>query len=358
MRDVPKILQEIKKLQNLRNDVPTFVYFGGIGGINVVSVRKSLQTISSHGEEIDVILQSGGGQADDAYRLIRTFREKYETVNVVIPFWAKSAATIFAFGASRIVLNEFGELGPIDVQVKKDDDTDPDGQWSSALNVQASLAEIEARSRQGMLETFNRLRSKEKGNGEILKIGRKPLAEMLLDYSAKFYQPLLQKVETIELGTMTRSLNVGRMYTKRILKQYAELEDDKISKLIDFLAYDCPDHGYVVDYNILKSYLPDNVIKSSEAPFSEQYNKDLETLSIHLMMADDGSDNIVGFLNTLLLKEEKSVIINPKHNEQTPQSKPISDTKPKDKTGNGGGLDNKSIPSTSAKDFTGGNKSS
>ena len=333
MKDVQKILQEIRKLQDLRGDVPTFVYFGGIGGINVVNVRRSLQGLT-HGNEIDIILQSGGGQADDAYRLIRTFREKYDIVNVVIPFWAKSAATIFAFGASRIVLNEFGELGPIDVQVKKDDDTDPEGQWSSALNVQASLAEIEARSRQGMLETFNRLRSKAKGNEEILKIGRKPLAEMLLDYSAKFYQPLLQKVETIELGTMTRSLNVGRMYAKRILKQYAELEDDKISKLIDFLAYDCPDHGYVVDYNVLKSYLPKNVIKSSETPFSEQYNKELEILSIHLMIADDGSDNIAGFLNNLFPKEDKSVIIKETHEEQPPQPMPVPDSKPKDKAGN------------------------
>lgn len=329
MRDIPKVLTEVKVLQNLRGEIPTFVYFGGIGGINVVRVRRSLQD-TPHSAEVDIILQSGGGQADDAYRLIRTFREKFDIVNVVIPFWAKSAATIFTLGASRVVLGDFGELGPIDVQVKKDDDTDPEGQWSSALNVQASLLQIEARSRQGMLEMFNQLRSKKKVTEEILKIGRKPLAEMLLDYSAKFYQPLLQKVETIELGTMTRSLDVGRMYAKRILTQYSEMEQAKVDNFIDFLAYDCPDHGYVVDYSLLKSYLP-NVIKADEMPFSEEYKKSLEKLSIHLMLVDDGSDDITGFIDKLLQKQDKASIIKPGN----------ENGKEKDKVSDGGGSDNK-----------------
>lgn len=328
MKDLPNILKELKKLEDLRGDVPTYVYFGSIGGVNLFKTRNSLMKIAN-GQEIDIVLQSGGGSADDAYRLIRTFRKKYNVVNVIVPFWAKSAATLFAFGATRLVLHEFGELGPIDVQIKKDTETDPEGEWSSALNVQASLLQIEARSRQGMLEMFTQLRSKTKENNEILKIGRRQLAEMLLDYSAKFYQPLLQKVETIELGIMTRSLDVGKMYAKRILKQYTDTEDEKINKLIEFLVYDCPDHGYIVDYNVLQSYLS-YVIKADEEPFGVDYNKELEKLSIHLMMADGDDNDVVGFLEDLSPKTN-SVIIKDKNEQQNEQP-----NKAKGQSGNSG----------------------
>ncbi len=313
MRGVPEILKELTALEKLRGDVPTYIYFGMIGGSNLVKTRKYLMQAPEK-PEIDIILHSGGGSASDAYRLIRTFRDKYKIVNIIVPFWAKSAATLFAFGANRLALQESGELGPIDVQIKRDVETEAEGRWSSALNVQASLLQIEARSREGMLEMFTKLRSKE--NPEIMKIGRKQLAEMLLNYSAKFYEPLLQKIDTLELGTMARSLSEGRMYANRILKQYTDTEEDKIETLINFLTYECPTHGYVVDYYVLKPYL-DYVMKASESPFSVDYDKKLNELSIRLMTADDDSGDIIGFLQDLTSKVKPNII---KKDEEQPQS--------------------------------------
>ena len=318
MKDTQKILDQVQELENLRGEIPTYVYFGGIGGRNLVTTRKSLAKVPNS-PEVDILLSSGGGNADDAYRLIRTFRSKYRIVNIIVPFWAKSAATLFSFGANRLVLHEFGELGPIDAQIKKDDETEPEGEIMSAVDVQASLTQIEARSREGMLEMFTKLRSED--NEEILKIGRRQLAEMLLDYSAKFYQPLLQKVETVELGTMARILNVGSMYAKRILKQYTETEPEKIDKLISFLTYDCPDHGYVIDYDVLRSYLP-NVMKADTEPFSPDYNKKLSELSIDLMLADIG--DVIGFVKDLKKKVEavevRALKVEPKN--ETKNEKP------------------------------------
>jgi len=315
MKDVPEILKELTELEKLRGNIPTYVYFGAIGGVNLVKTRKYLMQASEK-PEIDIVLNSSGGSASDAYRLIRTFRNKYKTVNIIIPFWAKSAATLFAFGANRLVLHEFGELGPIDVQIKKDVETDTEGEWSSALNVQASLLQIEARSREGMLEMFTKLRSDD--NEEIVKIGRKQLAEMLLNYSAKFYEPLLQKVDTLELGTMARRLNEGKMYANRILRQYTNTGKEKVDSLVNFLTYDCPNHGYVVDYFVLKLYL-DYVIRTNESPFSEEYDKKLNELSIRLMMADDGSGDVIGFLQDLTLKDKPGII--KKENEQLQSNK-------------------------------------
>lgn len=290
-----ELIKELKILQRIRGRVPMFLYFGDIKPQNLVSTRKQLFEAPIE-KEIDVILHSPGGSPADAYRLIRVFRERYNIVNIIVPFWAKSAATLFALGGSRLVLGEFGELGPIDPQIKKDDENDPSGGWVPALNVQSSLSQIEERAKQQVLETFTKLRSLEEGNTEITKIGRRQLAEILFEYASKFYAPLLSKIEAIELGTMARYLDIGRMYAKRILKQYTKTEQNKVEALLDFLVYECPDHGYVIDYQILKQYLP-HIQKTNEAPFGEDYSKTVEKISIFLMESE--VPNFVGFLDNL-----------------------------------------------------------
>lgn len=110
------ILDIVMKLETRRN-VPNYVIFSGIEPRTLLRTRQVLKDVP-HSEEVDIILHSGGGDPGDAYRLIRTFRERYTTVNIIVPFWAKSEATLLAFGGSRIVLHEFGELGPLNAQIR------------------------------------------------------------------------------------------------------------------------------------------------------------------------------------------------------------------------------------------------
>lgn len=282
------LLKVIKELQSKREGVPTFVLIADMEPRTVLQSRSKLLQ-KDPADEIDIILHSPGGLPDDAYRLIRTFRSQYKTVNIIIPFWAKSAATLFAFGGSRIVFHEFGELGPIDAQIKKDTDESPEGTWSPAVNVQATLEQIEKRSREGVVRLFEDLH-----DNPNIKIGRRSLLNMLLQYSAQFYIPLLEKVETYEIGSMARYLDIGKMYAKRILKEYTDADPEKVDKFLDFLIYESPDHGYIVDHNLTKTYLP-NVIKANEKPFSDDYNKILDRLS--LMLSYPHNYRFVGFID-------------------------------------------------------------
>lgn len=264
----------------------------------LLKVRRALLDVPK-AKEIDIVLQSPGGSAAHAYRLIRTFRERYEKVNIIIPYWAKSAATLFAFGGTRIVLHEFGELGPIDAQIKKDDENAPEA-WASALNVQSSLEQIEQRSRTNLLELFEKLQGE-----EGLRISRRSLANMLLEHESRFYKPLMEKIDTIEIGIMARYLNIAKMYAIRILKEYTDTDNKKRDELVDFLIYECPEHGYVIDYNILKEYLP-NVIRADESPFDPEYYGMVERLSILFMAFGSGRvDDIVGFVKDLTAKKSQ-----------------------------------------------------
>lgn len=72
------------------------------------------------GSDIDLMLQTLGGDIDQAERIVLLCRKrvgKKGTFRVVIPDSAKSAGTLIALASDKIVMGEPSELGPIDPQV-------------------------------------------------------------------------------------------------------------------------------------------------------------------------------------------------------------------------------------------------
>ena len=71
------------------------------------------------GENVDLILHTGGGDIDAAEKLISMVRKKVgkARLRVIVPDYAKSAGTLIALGADSIVMSDTSELGPIDPQI-------------------------------------------------------------------------------------------------------------------------------------------------------------------------------------------------------------------------------------------------
>lgn len=85
--------------------------------------------------KLDVILDSGGGDLDSAYKILQILKAHAKYVTVVVPFYAKSAAVLIALGADRLQMCRAGELGPIDPQV-----LDPDsGMRVPALSLKKAM---------------------------------------------------------------------------------------------------------------------------------------------------------------------------------------------------------------------------
>lgn len=70
------------------------------------------------GTPIDLLLHSPGGDIDAAEKLITLVRRRAgaSPVRVIVPDFAKSAATLIALGANEIVMSDSSELGAIDPQ--------------------------------------------------------------------------------------------------------------------------------------------------------------------------------------------------------------------------------------------------
>lgn len=68
-------------------------------------------------ESVDVLIHSTGGDPLAAWKLMSVLRERFKRVDVLVPYMAFSAATLFTLGADEIVLHPHASLGPIDPQI-------------------------------------------------------------------------------------------------------------------------------------------------------------------------------------------------------------------------------------------------
>ncbi len=299
MEDLLNLIRELGKIRN----IPQFLYFAGITPTGAIKLKETIVEFKRNSingnavKEIDFILNSGGGSPDDAYRILRTLRKNFDTVNVVIPFWAKSAATLLSLGGSCIIMDEFAEFGPLDVQlVKERDDNlfiDPDDR-ESALIDEISLETIEKRAHRMFLNMFVSIHT-----NRYIPINKNDLANDIMNYLSKFYEPLLSQINPYKIGDKRRKNDIGTKYASRILAEYhPQITDRDIDNFVDFLVNECPDHGYVVDFDLLKKQLPDiPLIDSKELDVTfAGYSERLTDITLYLLSANHETESYIGFV--------------------------------------------------------------
>ncbi len=76
------------------------------------------------GKDLDLLLHTGGGDIDAAEKLISMVRTRVglSELRIIVPDFAKSAGTLMAMGADRILMSDSSELGPIDPQITLKDE--------------------------------------------------------------------------------------------------------------------------------------------------------------------------------------------------------------------------------------------
>lgn len=211
-----------------------------MGEINydcVVRLRKIFDGVAPV-PELDVLIQSGGGDIHHAYRCLRILRRSAEKITALIPFWCKSAATFVVLGADEKLFGVDGELGPLDTQM-----ADPAGslQRRSALNEFRSLDYI----RNHALETLNML--------FLFMLDKRMDVPFALDRAqdsiGQFVGPLYDQVRSQNLGEFYRYLTIAEEYGMRVMRRwgYANRSEDEISKMVKHLVWDYPAHEFVID---------------------------------------------------------------------------------------------------------------
>lgn len=126
-------------------------YVGGGGApitrddtIGIVELLHNATTNTN----IDFLLHTIGGDIDAAEKIVSILRTHLgqARLRVIVPDLAKSAGTLIALAADKIVMSDSSELGPIDPQFLKRDG-DGNQRWHSVMNYLSAYQEQSDRLR-------------------------------------------------------------------------------------------------------------------------------------------------------------------------------------------------------------------
>jgi hypothetical protein len=158
-------------------------------------------------QRIALVIDSEGGLAKSAYEIATLLRRHCGGFVAVIPRHAKSAATLLTLGADDIYMNDFAELGPLDVQV-----LDPEREERiSGLDEVQSLERLHAFALDLMDKTILLMmdRSRKKARTVL------PFA---IEFITRLTQPMFQHIDVVRYTQMSRLLKVAQDYGERLLR--------------------------------------------------------------------------------------------------------------------------------------------
>lgn len=224
--------------------------FSVLNGLNYLAFAQNIRKLKEQ-ENVVVIIHSTGGQAGPAFKLASLLRKHCGGFTVVVPFFAKSAATLFTLGADEIIMSKFAELGPLDVQI-----TDPEKEERfSALEVVQAIERLNSEAMRAVDQQmlFWLTRSGKKVD-TLLPLASHFVAEMM--------QPLFDKIDTVNYTGMARILKVAQDYAQQLLEKRG-LDSKDSESIADKLTNTYSEHGYVIDCDELKRIGIKNVKEAS-----------------------------------------------------------------------------------------------
>lgn len=191
---------------------------------------------------LDVVLESDGGDADAAYKAVLTLRSVADDMRVLVPSWAKSAATLFTLGADDLAMPPaFAELGPLDAQV-----IDP-------RNPARTMSALDGYQSVEYLRDYA-LKTQSLAVGQILERTRSrvPLGEVIErsdTFAVSVISPIMSQVKPLDFGGWGRTLDIGRVYAERLLCRYGipSRDPQEAAEIAYRLVYGYPHHGFAID---------------------------------------------------------------------------------------------------------------
>lgn len=227
-----------------------YVYTGDIhrdGYLDVTNAIKKRK--SAHGLKKDVIfcVATYGGDPNAGYRIGRALQHNYDKITLLVVGPCKSAGTLIAIAADHLVIGDMGELGPLDIQLKKNDEI---GEMSSGLAIMTALDALKDRS----ISAFNSHLVKIRYENQI---STKMSADIATRLTEALIAPMAAQIDPIKLGEHQRAMSIAITYGQRLTAKSSSLKEGALVKLI--ASY--PSHGFVIDRKEARE-----LFKSVESP--------------------------------------------------------------------------------------------
>lgn len=212
-------------------DSDFYVFSGTINDSNADKFIKLLRKKQDKNKNCSLVLTTFGGDPDSGYRIIRAVKRYYDQIFLYIFGSCKSTGTLMALGADEIIMSDFGEFGPLDIQLAKDDELSN----TSGLNFVQSLMSLNEQLFRAFEENFLGLKRRSRNT-----ITTRTAAEICSKLAVGLISPISAQIDPVKLGEVQRAIKIANEYGSRLSDKH-----DLIAKLI--VGY--PSHGFVIDFD-------------------------------------------------------------------------------------------------------------
>ena len=247
----PKVNQELQNwldcISNRRNR-PVLLVVGEIDEQVADSIRLACSGILKDSPKLSVVLHSYGGDPKSAYQMILHMRWYAEDIEILVPWEAKSAATLICLGASKIFMGERGELGPLDMQISEGRGRDFHSALDSfkaseqllehALLALNRTAQETSRSNEDRLPLLLRQQ-----NTRRTTIYRQLTNSLMNSIVSNLYQGF----DADELGESSKVLSEMEEYAVRALHRGGYTNQNQLKRISHRLVWEYPSHDFPID---------------------------------------------------------------------------------------------------------------
>ena len=214
--------------------------------------REVTQGLSA--DSLDVLLHSPGGMAEAAESVVKVLRSRFKGVRFIIPYLAKSAATMLALSGDEILMDTDAELGPIDPQ----------------FNLQKADHTTVVAPAQAIIDQFDRLEGRIKGDHHLLPV----YIPIIQFYAPSLYQ---QAKNAIELSkNLVREWLSTYMFSSMKARERGRCAAAVARYLSDHNQFKSHSKGVrVEDFKKVNALKPTKVIDLAERPELQQLVQEL-----------------------------------------------------------------------------------
>jgi hypothetical protein len=140
--NITRLIKEIQTVTKRKLIVYVANFNHPLGGIHLTDIMpfEEILRTADPSDEIDLLLNSPGGEINAAEKIVAMLRARYTHLRVVVPNQAKSAATLIALASDQVVMGYLSELGPIDSQIVM---MNPDGSPGQTVPAQSVIDSIQ-----------------------------------------------------------------------------------------------------------------------------------------------------------------------------------------------------------------------
>jgi len=210
---------------------------------HILQVLKETDKIQSSKDEteIDIFLTSLGENVHAAYQVINVLRAKCAQLQVVIPYFAKSAATLLALGADRLVMGPQSELGPLDVQMEHPTQKDVRISAIDTVEPLEYLASVALGIADGVSHRI----------WTNIGLPRDEAIQFALKSAADYMSHVVSQCDPSLVSRSWCELNVAERYARELLDAYMLRDDigETVAKVAHKLVWDYPSHEFVIGIN-------------------------------------------------------------------------------------------------------------